>query len=123
LSSGGAAGGSSTTPSTGASSPVGAVETFYHLAAGHQYSSAWALADPAFRDQLRGYQSFAAGQSGERSITFNSASLMSQSSTSATVYIRTTSVRYDGTQHCYGPVTLVRGSSGWLLDHISINCT
>jgi hypothetical protein len=102
---------------------VSAVESFYHLAAAHQYSSAWALADTAFRNQLGGYQSFAAGQAADRSITFNSASVTSQSANAATVYIRTTSVRDSGTQHCSGPVNLVRGSSGWLLDHIDINCT
>jgi protein kinase-like protein len=118
----GSAGASSTTP-TGAGSPVGAVESFYHLAAAHQYSAAWALADPNFRNQLQGYQSFANGQAADRSITFTGASVTNQSADSATVYIRTTSVRSTGTQHCFGPVNLVRSSSGWLLDHIDINCT
>jgi hypothetical protein len=105
------------------SGPVTAVESFYHRAAAHEYSAAWELADPAFRDQLGGYQSFAAGQSGDRSITFDSADVTSQSGNAATVYVRTTSVRDNGTQHCSGPVNLVRGSSGWLLHQISINCT
>lgn len=109
--------------SGGAGAPVNAVESFYHLAAAHQYGAAWALADPAFRNQLGGYQSFAAGQSGDRSITFNGANVTSQTGNTATVYIRTTSVRDNGTQHCAGPVNLVHGSSGWLLDRISINCT
>jgi eukaryotic-like serine/threonine-protein kinase len=106
-----------------ASSPVSAVESFYHLAAAHQYSSAWALADPAFRNQLGGYQSFEAGQSGDRSITFTGASVTNQSGTAATVDVKTTSVRDNGTQHCSGPVSLVHGSSGWLVDHIDINCS
>jgi serine/threonine protein kinase len=110
-------------PSSASSSPVSAVESFYHLAAAHQYSSAWALADPSFQSQLDGYQSFQSGQSGDRSITFTSASVTSQSGNAATVYVRTISVRDNGTQHCYGPVDVVRGSSGWLLDHIDINCT
>jgi hypothetical protein len=114
---------SSAGSSGSASAPVNAVESFYHRAAAHQYSAAWALADPAFRNQLGGYQSFAAGQSGDRSITFDSANVTSQSGNAATVYIRTTSVRDNGTQHCSGPVNLVRGSSGWLLNRISINCT
>ena len=110
-------------PSGGPGAPVSAVESFYHLAAAHQYSAAWALADSTFRSQLQGYQSFQNGQSGDRSITFDSASVTSQSGNAATVYVRTTSVRDNGTQHCYGPVSVVRGSSGWLLDHIDINCT
>jgi hypothetical protein len=124
------AGSSSTTPAaqssssaTGGGSPATAVESFYHLAASHQYGAAWALADPSFRNQLGGYQSFAAGQAADKLITFDTAQVTNQSGNSATVYVRTTSVRTTGTQHCSGPVNLVRGSSGWLLDHISINCT
>ncbi len=103
---------------------MGTVESFYHLAAAHQYASAWALADPAFRAQLGGYASFESGQAGDRSITFASASVLNESATSGTVYVRTTSVRDNGTQHCYGPVRLVRsgGSGSWLLDHIDIQC-
>ncbi len=107
---------------SGNSSPVSAVESFYHLAAAHQYSAAWALADPSFQSQLGGFNSFQSGQAGDRSITFTSANVTNQSSDSATVYVRTTSVRYNGTQHCYGPVSMVRGSSGWLVDHIDIGC-
>ncbi|MGE5617348.1 MAG: hypothetical protein ACM3UX_00265, partial [Candidatus Woesearchaeota archaeon] len=120
--SGAAASSSGTAQSGTAGSPVSAVESFYHLAAAHQYSSAWVLADPSFRSQLGGYSSFQSGQAGDRSITFNSAHVTSQTPSNATVYVRTTSVRDNGTQHCYGPVNLVRGSSGWLLDHIDINC-
>jgi eukaryotic-like serine/threonine-protein kinase len=117
-----AAGSSGTGTGASAGSPVSAVETFYHLAAAHQYSSAWALADPSFRNQLGGYSSFQSGQAGDRSITFTGAQVTNQSANSATVYVHTTSVRYNGTQHCYGPVNLIHGSSGWLVDHISINC-
>jgi hypothetical protein len=118
----GSAGTPSSSATTGTTSPVGAVESFYHLAAAHQYSAAWALADPNFRNQLGGYGSFQSGQAGDRSITFNSTNVTNQSADSATVYVRTTSVRTTGTQHCYGPVNVVRNGSGWLLDHIDINC-
>jgi hypothetical protein len=102
---------------------VGAVESFYHQAAAHQYSNAWTLADPTFRDQLGGYASFQSGQAAERSITFNDAGVVSQSGTAATVAIRTTSVRDNDTQHCSGTVDLVRGSSStWLLHQIHITC-
>jgi hypothetical protein len=102
---------------------VGAVVSFYHLAAAHQYAPAWALADPAFRSQLGGYPSFQSGQAGDRSITFNDARVVSQSGDSATVAVRTTSVRDNGTQRCSGTVDLVRGaSSSWLLHQIRINC-
>jgi hypothetical protein len=100
------------------------VESFYHLAAAHSYAAAWALADPTFRNQLGGYQSFQSGQAGDRSITFNSAKVTGQSTTSATVAVTTTSVRTDGTKHCAGTVDLQRASpsAGWLLHLIHINC-
>jgi hypothetical protein len=52
---------------------VAAIESFYHQAAAHQFSNAWASADPAFRNQLGGYASFQSGQAADRSITFNHA--------------------------------------------------
>ena len=107
-----------------AGSPVSSVETFYELAASHRYAQAWALADPTFQSQLGGYQSFKSGQQGDRSITFNSTQLVSRSGNSATVAIRTTSVRTDGTHQCGGTVDLSHGPSGqWLLHQIHINCT
>ncbi len=104
--------------------PVATVESFYHLAAAHQYAQAWQLADPTFRSQLRGYVSFGAGQADDRSITFDSARVVSQSTTAATVAVTTTSVRTDGTKHCSGTVELVPGSPAgtWLMHQIDINC-
>ncbi len=113
-------------PASGSSaSPVSSVESFYTLAASHRYPEAWALADPTFRNQLAGYQSFQAGQAGDRSITFDSANVVSQTGNSATVAVRTTSVRTDGTKHCAGTVDLQRSSAsaGWLLHLIHINCS
>jgi hypothetical protein len=110
---------------SGAAGPVSAVESFYSLAASHHYSDAWALADPAFQGQLGGYRSFEAGQAGDRSLSFDSARTISNSSTAATVLVSTTSVRDDGTHHCTGTVELRAAGSGgrWLLHLIHINCT
>jgi hypothetical protein len=104
---------------------VSAVESFYHLAAAHDYSQAWLLADPTFQGQLGGYSSFVGGQEGDRSITFDAAQVLSQTPSAATVSVRTTSVRNDGTQHCTGTVDLVTTSSGgdWLLHQIHISCS
>jgi hypothetical protein len=103
---------------------VSAVERFYELSAAHEYSAAWALADLTFRNQLGGYDSYVAGQSRDRSITFNAAQVVRQSSDSATVAIRTTSVRTDGTQHCAGTVEVRPGAAGsWLLHQIQIGCS
>ena len=115
--------GSATTGVPGAGTPVAAVESFYHQAAAHQYSNAWALADPAFRTQLGGYASFESGQAGDRSFTFIVVGVVFQLGYAASVTIHTTSIRYDGTQHCSGTVDLLRGSSStWLLHQIHINC-
>ncbi len=120
---GGPAPGGATSPN-GASTPTGAVESFYTLAAGRRYPEAWALADPAFRNQLGGYQSFQAGQAKDRSITFNSARVTNQSATAATVVIKTTSVQSDATRHCRGTVDLASAAGGqWLLHQIDINCS
>jgi hypothetical protein len=113
----------STSTGGAAGSPVSTVESFYHLAAAHDYSRAWALADPAAQAQLGGYQSFQNGQAGDRSITFNSAQVTNQSTNSATVAIQTTSVRNDGTHQCSGTVDLARSGSAasWALHQLHIN--
>jgi serine/threonine protein kinase len=110
--------------SSGAASPASAVQTFYGDAAAHNYQAAWALADPTLRSQLDGYQSFAAGQSGDRSITFHTAQVSSQTANTASVAVSTTSVRDDGTHQCQGSVDLVKGSGDqWLLHLVHISCT
>jgi hypothetical protein len=77
------------------------------------------------QSQLGGYSIFEAGQAGDRSITFNSAGVLSQSASAATVAVKTTSVRYNGTQHCGGTVDLrPTGPNGtWLLHLIHISCS
>jgi eukaryotic-like serine/threonine-protein kinase len=112
-----------TTTPPAAASPVRAVKAFYGAAVSHDYGGAWALADPTLRSQLEGYQSFAAGQAGDRSITFDSAKVIRQSSSGATVAVQTTSVRDDGTKHCAGTVDLVpTGGGQWHLHLLHINC-
>lgn len=107
-----------------ATAPVSAVESFYRLAASRHYSQAWALADPALRAQLRGYESFVAGQANDRSITFGSANTVSQTTTSSTVAVKTTSVQADGTHHCAGTVDLGAATAGhWELHQLHITCT
>ncbi|MEA2160355.1 MAG: eukaryotic-like serine/threonine-protein kinase [Solirubrobacteraceae bacterium] len=109
---------------TTASGPVSAVKSFYSLAASHRYAEAWALADPTFRQQLGSYPSFQGQQAGDISIRFDAAQTVSQSSSAATVSVKTTSVRTDGTTHCAGTVDLRPGASSgqWLLHLIHISC-
>jgi hypothetical protein len=120
--------GSSAAPSAGgsgvgASTPTSAVRSFYTLAAEHRYAEAWALADPTFREQLRGYESFITGQRGDISITFSSLRLISESHGAAIVAVGTTAERQTGTTHCAGTVALrSAAAAGWLLHLIDINC-
>jgi eukaryotic-like serine/threonine-protein kinase len=113
------------TSASGASAPVSVVESFYNHAASHQYEQAWALADPGFRSQLEGFDRFRAQQAGDRSIIFNRAQTLRESTYDATVAVNTTSIREDGSKHCSGTVDLQRPdpSSGWLLHLIHINCS
>jgi hypothetical protein len=106
-------------------SPIAAVESFYHLAASHNFGAAWNLMDPAFRQQLQGYQGLEATMAAERAIIFNGADVVNQSPSSALVAVRTTSVQNSGSQNCSGTVNLLRAGSaapGWVLDHIAISC-
>ncbi|MGI9185720.1 MAG: serine/threonine-protein kinase [Solirubrobacteraceae bacterium] len=116
------AGSGAATPPTGPA--VAAVESFYHLAASHRYARAWALADPTLQSQLGGYQSFQNTFAADRSITFDSTRVVHQSSSAATVSVKTTSVQTSGTQHCTGTVEVRTGGSAaaWRVHQISINC-
>jgi hypothetical protein len=119
---------SASTPATPAptgatGSPGAAVASFYELAASHNYAQAWNLADPVFRSQLGGYDSFKSGQAGDKAIIFHTDRVMSQSGHTATVAVQTTSERTNGTQQCQGTVQLQNESGSWLLHAISINCS
>ncbi len=117
------AAGSGVSANPNVSTPSGAVQTFYAHAASHDFAGAWALADPAFRNQLQGYASFAAGQSRVRQITFHEARTIAQNAQTATVAVRTTSILVSRTDHCQGTVSLARSATGtWMLHQISINC-
>lgn len=107
---------------SGAGSPSAAVQSFYEDAAAHQFSTAWALADPNMRSQLGGYSSFENQMSAVRSITFHRAQVVNAGPNSATVAVQTTSVQTDRTQQCSGTARTVKSGASWLLDGISINC-
>ncbi len=105
-------------------SPVQAVEQFYKAAAAHQYATAWALADPNLRSQVGGYSGFQNEMSSVRSVTFDRAAQLADSSpTTATVAVQTTSVQTSQTQQCSGTVQTVHNGGGWLLDRLSIGCS
>jgi hypothetical protein len=61
-------------------------------------------------------------QAADRSITFESARVLSQTASAATVAVTTTSVRTNSTQHCGWTVDLHAGGT-WLLHLIHITCS
>ncbi len=105
------------------STPAAAVQAFYTRAAAHRFDAAWSLASPAFRNQLNGFAAFQSQFSPVRSITFQRAQTSSMAGDRATVDVRTTSVQTDHTDHCRGPVDLVRGASGWMVEQIHVACS
>jgi len=105
------------------STPAGAVQAFYTRAAAHRFDAAWSLATPAFKSQLNGFAAFQSQFSPVRSITFQRARTSSQAGDRATVAVRTTSVQTTRTEHCQGPVDLVRGASGWQVEQIHVACS
>jgi len=111
------------TGTAGSGDPVSALESFYGLAARHNYSAAWNLADASMRSQVAGYSSFSSQQSAVHSITFNRASVLSSNGSQATVSLATTPVLDRGTQHCQGTAGLIKAASGWVMDHIAVSCT
>ncbi|MGZ4226309.1 MAG: serine/threonine-protein kinase [Solirubrobacteraceae bacterium] len=122
--SGSSGGAGASSSGSGAPTPTSAVQSFYEAAAAHRYSEAWALADPALRNQLGGYSAFRNQMSSVRSITFHKAQTVGGSSSdSATVAVQTTSVQTSGTQQCAGTARTVRSGQGWLVDRVSINCS
>ncbi|MDQ6776888.1 MAG: hypothetical protein M3071_11895 [Actinomycetota bacterium] len=101
------------------------MQSFYEIAAHHDYAGAWRLADSNLRAQLQGYSGFQSLMSAVRSVTFHQAkTLPGASGSAATVAVKTTSQQTSGTQQCAGTVRTVRGSgTAWLLDGVSIQCT
>jgi hypothetical protein len=111
-----------TNPSDATDLPGAAVQAFYRAAAQHRYAAAWALADPNMRDEVGGYAAFEGQMTSVRSIAFHRVDTLQDTSDTATVAVRTTSIGTDRTQQCWGTVRTVQQAGAWLLDGISIHC-
>jgi hypothetical protein len=104
-------------------SPAQTVTSFYERAAAGDYAGAWALAGPGFREQIGTFEGFRQEQSTLESIDFEQADVVSQSSDSAQVAIRTVATHADGVDRCQGTLRLAPGGpSGWLIDRAAISC-
>jgi serine/threonine protein kinase len=103
--------------------PADTVTAFYQRAAADDFDGAWALAAPAFRRQLGGYDSFRAGIQSLGSIRFEQAQPVAEGAGSAQVAIRTVATHTDGVDRCRGTVSLIGdGRRGWLIDRAQIAC-
>ncbi len=117
---------SSSSPAAAASTvtPTGTVQTFYGDAARHSYAAAWALGTARLHAQLQGYNSFAAGQSTLRSISFPVLRTTRLTPTSATVQLHSIATHVNRTDRCAGTVDLLRTRGGWMVDALHIaSCT
>jgi eukaryotic-like serine/threonine-protein kinase len=119
-------GGSGTAGTEGAAGagpgPADAVTAFYQRAAADDFNGAWALAGPAFRRQLGGYDSFRAGMQSLESIRFEQAQRV-ETAGSAQIAIRTVATHTDGVDRCRGTLNLIGdGRGGWLIDRAQIAC-
>ncbi|HSD79932.1 MAG TPA: hypothetical protein VLB47_04695, partial [Solirubrobacteraceae bacterium] len=88
------------------------------------YADAWALAAPALRAQLDGYDAFTAQFSSVRSIRFQRLGVAGRSGDAATVAFATTARHTDRVDHCSGTATAAPSGSGgdWQVQHITVSC-
>jgi len=99
------------------------VQAFYGRAAAHDYAQAWALATPALRAQLGGYDAFRRQFTSVRSIVFSRAAVVRRSPVAATVALATTARHTDHTDRCRGTAdTLPAADGSWVVTHLTVNC-
>jgi serine/threonine protein kinase len=110
-------------PAAAAGSPAAAVRDFYESAADGDYATAWDKASPDFQALFGSEDGLAGEFSTLESIEFTSLDTTSESGDTAEVSFSTVATHTDHTDTCSGTATLVRGSSGWLLDNPGVDCT
>jgi hypothetical protein len=104
--------------------PAGTVKAFYDRAAADDYTGAWALAAPSFRQQLGGFDSFQRTMSTLESIDFKRDETFGESGDTAGVSIETVAHHRNRVDHCQGTLGLTRaGAGGWLISGASISCS
>jgi serine/threonine-protein kinase len=119
----GAKPGSPAAPPAPAPAPAKTLTHFYTLAANDDYAGAWALGTPNLHGQFGSLDRFRATLSTLQSISFPTLSVAGQTAGSATVAFSSVAQHTDRTDRCTGTASMVRQASGWLVDHISVNCS
>lgn len=96
---------------------------FYTSTIGGNVDHAWSISTDRLHTQVGGKASFQSGESTVKSFHFTQLNTTSKTATAATVAFADTAVHDTFTDNCTGTANLVSGgTSGWLLDHISVNC-
>jgi Protein kinase domain len=104
--------------------PAATVKSFYELAAADDYDGAWALAGPAFRQQLGGFDAFRRTMSTLESVEFRRNETSAESGDTATVSIETVARHTNRVDRCRGTLGLARGAGGgWLIDAANVTCS
>ncbi len=104
------------------STPTGVVASFYRTSIDDPHA-AWLMATDSAHRQLGSEQGFAAGESTLKSIDFPELTVASQTANSATVQFRSVARHTTKTDRCHGTIGVVKGGSGWLVDHFAVNCS
>jgi len=110
-------GGSASTPDQ--STPTGVVASFYKTSIDDPHA-AWLMGTDNLHSQLQSEQSFASQESTLQSIDFPQLTVANQTGNSATVQFRSVARHTDRTDHCQGTISVVKSSSGWLVDQLHV---
>jgi serine/threonine-protein kinase len=104
--------------------PGGTLMAFYNNSAGGSIDDSWPLATDNLHNQVGGYDAFKAGESDVSSFDWKQVTTTSKTAARATVSFADDAHHASYIDHCTGTAQLVpAGSSGWLLDHIAVNCS
>jgi serine/threonine protein kinase len=109
-------------PAAAAGDPGKTLTDFYASSAGGNIDHAWSISTPRLHNQVGGYNAFKNGESDVSSFDFKNVAVTSNTGNAATVSFADDAHHAAYTDHCTGTGDLVRGSSGWLLDRIAVNC-
>jgi eukaryotic-like serine/threonine-protein kinase len=109
--------------STAAATPTDAVSSFYKTSIDDPQGAYERLGSDRLHSQIS-EADFVSQESTLKAIEFPALSVQSQSGDSASVSFQSVAHHTDKTDHCQGSISVVKGASGWLVDHLdAVNCT
>jgi eukaryotic-like serine/threonine-protein kinase len=114
--------GGSAAPAPAEGAPTKALTDFYTRAANDDFEGAWALGTDNLHGQFGSIDRFRATVATLQSISFPDLRVTSQNGDSAAVAFSSVAQHTDRVDRCSGQATLIRQASGWLVDHIGVDC-